>query len=125
MDAAAELTLTGTLTEDEREVVLLLARGTSRAETAQRLNSSPTTVARLMQRVYAKTSAVNTVHAITILCQRGELNDLSRQERPTVLPSLSDGPACQALHARLMSELDWRSFQELRIAYRVCSELGL
>lgn len=123
MDATE--TLTAPLTDEEREVVVLLARGATREDAARRLLISTVTLARRMQSVYEKTGAQNTVHAVAILCQRGELDGLAGRGRPTVLPNASDGPACKALYAKLMTELDWRAFQELRIAYRVCSELGL
>lgn len=107
----------------EREVVLSLAMGRTRDETARHVGLSATAVAHVMKRVYRETGTDNTVAAMVVLAKRGDLDEIPDPGR--TLPDLNPSTDVQhAIWSRLVvSDLDWRRFRDLRQAYEtICRE---
>jgi DNA-binding CsgD family transcriptional regulator len=110
------------LTEMELAVAGHLLDGLSRDATARRMNLSPSSVARLLQRIYAKTETDNTLTAMVVLALRGEL---TVNEELSIPPSIETGPVARAIFVKMVSCLDWRELANLRAAYNTCMKAGL
>lgn len=110
----------------ERAVVLSLAKGRTRDETARHVGISATTVAHVMKKVYEDTGTENTTAALVILAKRGDLDDIEDPKR-TIEPDLMPTTDVQrAIWSRLVvSSLDWRTFRDLRQAYELICREGI
>lgn len=110
----------------ERAVVLSLAQGRTRDETARHLGISATLVARVMKKVYQDTGTGNTTAALVILARRGDLDEIEGPEQlpePDLMPTTD---VQRAIWSRLIvSSLDWRTFRDLRQAYELICREGI
>lgn len=110
--------------ETQRAVVLSLATGRSKDETARHLGMSGSSVFRILKRVCEETGTDNTTAALVVLAKRGELDEIPDPKR-AVEPDLN--PTTDVQHAiwrrLVVADLDWRTFRDLRQAYEtICRE---
>lgn len=117
-----------TATEEKthaKAVAVSLAMGRTRDETARHLGLSPTTVSRILKQIYQETGTTNTTAAMVILARRGDLDEVPDPGH-TVPDLRPDTPVQEAVWRRLVvSDLDWRTFRDLRQAYEILCRAGV
>jgi len=110
------------LKEDTRAVALLTATGWTNAEISRELDISETSVKRIKMVLCREMDVPNMTAAVALLVERG---DISVHDEPQILPEeKGTGDVAKAVWVKLHSELDWRSFQELRAMYERASVKG-
>lgn len=111
------------LTAWEEMVADTLAQGHTRTVTARHLGTSEGSIQSAVASIRAKTGGKNLVHALLILSERGLIERVdTMREIPSLHPNA--GRVAQALHVKLVSELNWREFIELRSAYETAIARG-